>query len=89
MAQLFTVIVEETESLDLCGADGAWRRSYATGRGVAMHRSPRRAVELAHSNCARDLYRRGLALGWEGIGGTPILFSRRIEKGGRLIKETW
>lgn len=82
--KLFKVMIDETESLDVL-KDGKWVREYAWGVGYAINRSPKVAYRLAQERMRRKLAESADRVGFNGIGGTPILRCVTIEKDGKII----
>lgn len=82
--QPFKVMIDETESLNVL-KDGKWVREYAWGVGYALNRSPKVAHRLAQERMRRQLAESADRVGFNGIGGTPILRCVTVEKNGKMI----
>lgn len=83
---MFKAIVEEAEST---GAGyGFPAHIYVSGRGVAMSRSPKKAIRHARNLCHQQMFKScKKQLGQGGIGLIPIWDMIQLYKDDKLIME--
>jgi hypothetical protein len=86
MTSMFKAIVSEAEST---GAGYGFKpHIYIQGMGVALSRSPKKALRHARTLCRHDMNRSSQAqLGVRGIGFIPIGGSVQLFKDGLLIED--